>query len=135
MLLLVSVIINSCIIIIIIIVIVRVILAAQSEYFKSMLLGSMREAQPNSEIVLEGVSPATVRLLVKFAYCGRVQLENVSLQVYKEAIVLAILNCHVSFNYAYYYLCSFANFHCFQIYKDFTIFHELYVQGTFGFSC
>lgn len=60
---------------------IRVILAAQSDYFKSLLFGSMKEAEPNSVINLEDISMATLQLLIRFAYCGRVQLKNASLQV------------------------------------------------------
>ena len=58
----------------------KAVLAAQSQYFESMLYGSMREASM-SEVELEDISVPAFRKVLHFAYTGYVNMDNVSLQV------------------------------------------------------
>ena len=59
----------------------RIVLAAQSEYFDSLLFGSMRESEENCEIELIDVSLPSFRLLLHYAYTGHVELNGATLQV------------------------------------------------------
>ena len=59
----------------------RIVLAAQSEYFDSLLFGSMRESEENCEIELIDISLFIFRLLLYYAYTGHVELNRVTLQV------------------------------------------------------
>ena len=56
-------------------------MATQSEYFDSLLYGSMRESKENSEIELKHVSLSSFQLLLHYAYTGRVELNGAKLQV------------------------------------------------------
>ena len=46
-----------------------------------MLFGSMREANSESEIELQDISFNVFNILLEYAYCGRINLGQVSFQV------------------------------------------------------
>ena len=48
----------------------RIFLAMISPVFKAMLYGQMKEAQPESEVVIEDMATETFDCIVKFAYCA-----------------------------------------------------------------
>ena len=59
----------------------RVILAAQSLYFDRLLFGEMREAHTGAEIPLQDASADGFKLLLKFAYTGKLEMEKAALKV------------------------------------------------------
>ena len=72
----------------------KAVLASQSQYFESMLYGSMREASMN-EVELKDVSVPTFRKVLQFAYTGSLDMENVTLQVTVSRYeCFILLNCH-----------------------------------------
>ena len=60
----------------------RVILASQSEYFDRLLFGEMKEAHPDVEIPLQDTPLEAFQLLMKYAYCGNMKIEDQDLQVW-----------------------------------------------------
>ena len=58
----------------------KAVLASQSQYFESMLYGSMKEAAMN-EVELKDVPVPAFRKVLQFAYTGFLDMENVALQV------------------------------------------------------
>ena len=52
----------------------RVFLASRCEYFRALLFGGMREAEPESKIVLRDTSAQTFSTLLKYVYTGRIFL-------------------------------------------------------------
>ena len=60
----------------------RVILASQSEYFDKLLFGEMAEAHPRVEIHLQDTPLEAFQLLMKYAYCGEMKIEDSDLQVW-----------------------------------------------------
>ena len=61
----------------------RIILAAHSEYFDSLLYGdSLKEAEADNDIVLNDVSPANFQLLLKYSYTGRIFMDGAKLEVH-----------------------------------------------------
>lgn len=52
----------------------RVFLASRCEYFRALLFGGMREAKPESKIVLGDTSAQTFSTLLKYVYTGRIFL-------------------------------------------------------------
>ena len=58
----------------------KAVLASQSQYFESMLYGSMREAAMD-EVELKDVPVPAFRKVLQFAYTGSLDMENVALQV------------------------------------------------------
>ena len=65
----------------------RVILAAQSSYFDRLLFGEMREARAGAEIPLQGAPADGFKLLLKFAYTGKLEIENASLKVRPSIVI------------------------------------------------
>ena len=68
----------------------RTILAAQSQYFESLLFGSMKEAKAG-DVVLRDVSPASFELLLQYAYTGCIELPGAHLEVcsmYEHLIII-----------------------------------------------
>lgn len=56
-------------------------MAAQSEYFESLLYGSLREAQADEEIALKDVSVTTFQLLLQYMYTGCISIDGAQLEV------------------------------------------------------
>ena len=59
----------------------KAILASQSEYFERLLFGEMKEATMD-EIELHDVPVEAFQMVLEYAYCGRLEMENDTLQVY-----------------------------------------------------
>ena len=59
----------------------RLILAAQSDYFDRLLFGEMKEAQTGAVIPLEDTPAESFRLLLKFAYTGKLKMDDNALNV------------------------------------------------------
>ena len=60
----------------------RVILASQSEYFDRLLFGEMREAHAGAEILLPNTPLKAFRLLLQYAYCGKVATSDLEVPSY-----------------------------------------------------
>lgn len=60
----------------------RIILASRCTFFRILLYGEMKEAQPgNDEIVLHDMSPESFRILLEYVYSGKVCLGDLPEQV------------------------------------------------------
>lgn len=59
----------------------RVILASQSEYFDRLLFGEMREAHAGAEIPLPDTPLEAFQLLLRYAYCGSLEMKTAKLRV------------------------------------------------------
>lgn len=57
----------------------RVVLASCSDYFRAMFTDAMRESR-QSEICLNGVTAAGIRLLLDYAYTSRLALNLANIQ-------------------------------------------------------
>ncbi|CAI8010682.1 BTB/POZ domain-containing protein 9, partial [Geodia barretti] len=66
----------------------KAVLASQSQYFESMLYGSMREAAMD-EVELKDVPVPAFRKVLQFAYTGSLDMENVALQSILEVSSVA----------------------------------------------
>ncbi|XP_032235824.1 BTB/POZ domain-containing protein 9 [Nematostella vectensis] len=64
----------------------RVILAARSEYFRALLFGGMREANPGIEIEVADASSIAFDALLRYIYTGKMFLAE-----YREEIVMELL--------------------------------------------
>ena len=80
-------------------------MATQSEYFDSVLYGSMRESKENNEIELKHVSLSSFQLLLHYAYTGRVELNGAKLQVRilstYNGVYIIIMGIYVFYHRAY----------------------------------
>lgn len=67
----------------------RVMLAARSDYFRALLFGGMREANPKNEIEITDCSASSFNVLLIYIYTGKMSLGELSLEVVLELISLA----------------------------------------------
>ncbi|XP_073484850.1 BTB/POZ domain-containing protein 9 [Aquarana catesbeiana] len=67
----------------------RVILAARCHYFRALLYGGMREAQPQAEIFLQDTTAEAFSMLIKYVYTGRASLREEREEVLLDFLSLA----------------------------------------------
>lgn len=66
----------------------RVIMAGNSDYFKSLLMGSFREST-ESEIKIVGVSSKTFHLIIQFCYLGHIKMNSLTEEELEELLLAA----------------------------------------------
>lgn len=54
----------------------RVVLCAGSRYFSTMLASGLKESSQDDPIEIKTVDPAAAELLIRYIYCGELQLDN-----------------------------------------------------------
>nr|XP_039249547.1 BTB/POZ domain-containing protein 9-like [Styela clava] len=67
----------------------RVILAARCKYFRALLFGGMREAQPEARIPVDDTTPEAFGLLLQYIYTAKLQLAELTEECMLEVLALS----------------------------------------------
>ena len=67
----------------------RIILAARCLYFRALLFGGLKESQEKNEIVIKGVNSHAFKVLLRYAYTGKLKVGGVDLDRCVDILALA----------------------------------------------